>query len=178
MSNRRSKGDVAKAKIGKRYSWKPGARFSSKLDAQAVGTEIERIRRERGEHAGAEDVLQEAKADYSPLHDAFNWDDEAAAHEHRLETARSLLRSVHVVIITPQRKEFTARAFVSTPTPSTPGKHTYTSTEYAMGDPDLRAEVLKQALRELAALRRKYVELSELAEVFSALDDVLKTGTR
>jgi hypothetical protein len=176
--SQKKSGSVSKTKIGKKYSWKPGARFASKLDAQTVGVEIDRIRREHGEHAGADDVLAEAKDPSNPLHSAFNWDDEAAAHEHRLETARSLLRSVHVVIITPERKEITARAFVSTKSRTEPGKHTYTSTEYAMGDSELRAEVLKVALRELAALRRKYAELSELSEVFSALDHVLKTGTR
>lgn len=43
-----------------------------------------------------------------------------------------------------------------------------------MGDPELRAEVVRQALRELAAIKRKYAELTELADIFSAIDSTMK----
>jgi hypothetical protein len=55
-------------------------------------------------------------------------------------------------------------------------KYHYTSTEYAMKEPDLRAELLQNALLELASFRRKYADLSELSMVFVAIDKVRKTG--
>jgi len=157
---------------GKRYTWRQASRFTG-LDAQAVGEELERIRQSYGIHVTAEQIVEAASDPMSPLHDAFPWDDAQAANAHRLEVARLLLRSVRVVIITPERKEIVASAFVSTPREKPNSRH-YTTTEYAMGDPELRAHVLRQALQELAAFRRKYAELSELAIVFAAIDTARK----
>ena len=49
-------------------------------------------------------VLDDAKDPDSPLHDSFEWDDEKAAHAHRIEQARALITSVRVV----QRTDKTA----------------------------------------------------------------------
>jgi hypothetical protein len=158
------------------YNWKLGASIFHKFDAQAVGEEIETLRKKLGGSVDADAIVEAARDMSSAMHDAFPWDDEEAAKLHRLEVARRLLRSVTVVMITPERKEITVKAFLSTPTKGAPQKSTYTSTEYAMSDPELRSEVLKQALRELAALRRKYAELSELAVVFAAIDKIRKAA--
>jgi hypothetical protein len=53
---------------------------------------------------------------------------------------------IEVVIITPERKEVTNRVAVTRERPNQPGKHFYTTTEYDLSDPSLRAEVLKTAL--------------------------------
>jgi hypothetical protein len=46
-----------------------------------------------------------------------------------------------------------------------------------MSDEDLRPKVLQNALRELAAFKRKYMNLSELAQVIAVIDKTLrKTG--
>ena len=71
----------------KQFSWTDGARIS--IDPQAAGEEIERLKLE-----SAEALLTAAKPRASPLHEAFDWDDETAAREHRLSTARLLLRSL------------------------------------------------------------------------------------
>jgi hypothetical protein len=159
---------------GKRYTWRAGTRFK-KLDAQTVGEELERIRDSHGVHVTAEQIVEEAVDPMNPLHEAFPWDDAQAAHEHRLEVARLLLRSVRTVTVTiieGKREEREFQSFVSTP--NKPNTRHYTTTEYAMGDPELRAHVLRQALLELAAFRRKYAELSELAIVFAAIDKTRK----
>jgi|WetSurMetagenome_2_1015567.scaffolds.fasta_scaffold206546_1 hypothetical protein len=156
----------------RRYTWRAASRFT-KLDPQSVGEELERIRASHGVHVTAEQIVEAAGDPLNPLHEAFPWDDAQAAHEHRLEVARSLLRSVRIVIITPERKEIVVPLFVSTPRDQSNGRH-YTTTEYAMGDPELRAHVLRQAFSEFAALRRKYAELSELAIIFSAIDSTRK----
>lgn len=156
----------------RRYLWRNASRFTG-LDAQAIGEELDRVRQTYGVHVTAEQIVEAASDPANPLHDAFPWDDEKAAHEHRLSVARLLLRSVRVVIVTPERKEIEVGAFVSTPREKPNTRH-YTTMEYAMGDPELRAHVLKQALSELAAFRRKYAELSELAIVFAAIDKAKK----
>src|SRR5262245_50201737 len=125
---------VAKRTVGPRYRWRPASRFTA-LDAQAIGTELERLRQENGTHVAAEDVVEAAKSMASPLHDVFTWDDQEAAYQHRLHTARTLLRSVQVVIITPEQKELEVMAFVSTPN-ARPNSRSYTTVDFAMRDPE------------------------------------------
>lgn len=172
MARKKKQSRGAATGDSKRYTWRATSRFT-RLNVQIVGEELERIRLSHGVHVTAEQIVEAARDPANPLHEAFPWDDVQAAHEHRLEVARSLLRSVRVIIITPQRTEIEVGGFVSTPSKK-PGTRHYTTTEYAMGDPELRAHVLRQALLELAAFRRKYAELSELAIVFAAIDTARK----
>lgn len=44
----------------------------------------------------AEDVVAAAEDPASPLHQHFNWDDQAAANLHRQEQARALIRSFRI----------------------------------------------------------------------------------
>ncbi|MCP4103650.1 MAG: hypothetical protein GY750_19855 [Lentisphaerae bacterium] len=47
----------------------------------------------------------------------------------------------------------------------------FTTTEEILKDPDARAELLSNAIREALAFRRRYSQLSELANVIRAIDD-------
>lgn len=154
------------------YCWAPG--FTYKADPNAVGAEIERLLEEHHQQLGAADVVGAARSPLSPMHSIFEWDDTEAAKEYRLEQARRLLRHISVTIITPKGGEVTTRLTVTTETAGNPRKKHYTSTEYALSDPELRAEVLRTALMELTAFRRKYAELSELVHVFHAIDKTRK----
>jgi hypothetical protein len=44
------------------------------------------------------DIVDAARDPDSPLHSAFTWDDAEAAHQHRLDQARYLIRRIHVDI--------------------------------------------------------------------------------
>jgi hypothetical protein len=61
--------------------------------------ELERIRALHGGILQAEDVLEEARNPDSPLHPMFEWDDQVAAHQYRLEQARALIREVRVEVV-------------------------------------------------------------------------------
>lgn len=56
------------------------------------------IAERRGGILRAEDVVLEAADPNHPLHDEFEWDDARAGAAHRIEQARSLIRSVKVVV--------------------------------------------------------------------------------
>lgn len=58
---------------------------------------------ERDGRITPESVIVAAQNPKSPLHDRFEWDDSVAAHEHRLQQARGLIRSVMVQITTEER---------------------------------------------------------------------------
>lgn len=64
---------------------------------QEVGDELEWIRSSNQGQLHPEHVVKKAANLLSPIHQAFNWDDEKAAHEYRLWQARQLIRSVCIV---------------------------------------------------------------------------------
>jgi hypothetical protein len=65
----------------------------------------------------ADAVVAEATNEASPLHHLFEWDDAKAAHAHRLDQARILLRGIHVRIET-HRETYEVPAFCRNPSTS------------------------------------------------------------
>ncbi len=148
------------------YRWKPGAHVS--IDAQAAGEELERIRVHNNGRLDQGAVVREAEKKRSPLHKHFEWDDQKAAHEHRLEQARYLIRSLEIEIKQrPEREAKPIRAFVNVVREE---DQSYTSVSDAMSDPDLRSQVVETAWKELEAWRQRHAELIEFARVFTAID--------
>lgn len=84
------------------YQFRTG--FSiTKVDAQTVGDELERIRNAHDGKLRTEEVVQWAAEPDSPIHECFTWDNERAANSFRLVEARTLIKSV--VIIGDKRSE-------------------------------------------------------------------------
>lgn len=67
----------------------------------AIKQRLAELEREHGKLTASQ-VLNDAMQKNSPLHDQFEWDDSTAAHKHRLEQARTLIRSIRVVSTTTQ----------------------------------------------------------------------------
>jgi hypothetical protein len=66
---------------------------------------IERLAQiENTDRLSAEQVVIDATPAGSPLHDLFEWKDEVAAHLHRIDTARKIIRTVEVQITTTTRR--------------------------------------------------------------------------
>lgn len=136
-------------------------------DPQAVGSELERIRVRHNGRLEPDWVVHAAKQSSNPLHDLFEWNDNVAAQAYRVDQARSVIRSIEVVVEQAQQSK-PVRAFVSVVREN---DRSYTSVVDAMADPDLRKQVLRTALSELEAWRKRYAELVELAQVFAAIDE-------
>jgi hypothetical protein len=157
--------------------WKSGTNW--RVAADTAHQEIEKIRKKNHGNVTAGDVVAAAKSARSPLHPEFEWNDEAAANEHRLYTARTMLRSFVVVrddIKTdrPQRVYEVVRDVVKSE-PGTRTKHVYKTVDDIMKDSDYRAELLGRALRELISIRSRYRDLQELAVVLRAIDEVVES---
>lgn len=147
------------------YQWREGARQAA--EAQPVGEELERLRIRHNGRLEPEWVVHAAKRLENPLHPLFEWDDSVAAQNWRVDQARAVIRAVEVVI--EEAKEAKpVRAFVSIVREN---DRSYTSIADAMSDPELRGQVLRNALKELEAWRHRYAELVELATVFAAIDE-------
>lgn len=68
-----------------------------KLDPQKVGDELEALRVENNGELRKDAIVEAARLRTSPLHEAFTWDDEEAAHQYRLREAGHLVTSIVVV---------------------------------------------------------------------------------
>lgn len=154
-------------------------------DAQEVGERLQAIRRKR-QSLTPELVVRDAKNFRSPLHKYFEWDDAKAAAAHRLQQAGHLIRCVSVVFDGVEAREPRQISLAGVAVATTPpiavraflavlgedGERTYVGAQEAMENPHMRRQVLERAHSEMAAVGRKYRELTELSQVFLALDQV------
>lgn len=136
-------------------------------DANAVGQRLEKLRKDHGGELTPHQVLADARSERSPLHQYFTWDDSEAANQHRLEQARLLIRTVVAIYRDDKSAERHQRAYVHIR--SEPPK--YMETMDALSKPDTREIVLRSALGELRAWRKKYADLQELAAVVAVIDE-------
>ena len=153
------------------YKWRNGARV--KVDAGVAQAELERIRQLEGGDLDAEAVVNHSQDERAVLHQEFEWDDAAAAKAHREDKARHIMRCLVVVTEVEGKGEVEAPRYVCERRPAKMG--TYSTLEEVMKDPDRRAAMLDEALRNLMQWRAKYRHLQELALVFRAHDEVLET---
>lgn len=148
-----------------RWMWRDGSHV--RLDADKAGRELEDIRRTNAGRLTPETVVERARSANSALHEHFEWDDAKAAEAHRLGQAGELIRSIQIDVSHSNLETRPIRAFVNV---QQGGSQHYTSTVHAMGDAELRAQVLSRAWADLEAWRRRHAELVEFAKIFSMID--------
>lgn len=147
-----------------------GARISNK-DAKVVGPELEKIYK-TNQKLTAEIVLDEAKKRYSPLHAYFTWDNDEAAGQWRLHQARNLIRSIEIEVVDPKTgKGEVGRAFVNVIQKiDHEPERVYVEVGVALKNPDLREQVLENALNEIETWKERYSQFTELAKIFKAVE--------
>jgi len=150
------------------YKWRPGSRV--KGSAQTVGETLESIRNDNGGVLTPGAVVEAARPKKSPLHDQFEWNDADAAEQWRLAQARNLLRAV--VTVTGDKESPTITSAFVHLRDSDVSEQAYYSIHEAMGDPAKREQILREALRELQAFRKKYDGLEVLAGLFEQMDRI------
>lgn len=102
----------------------------------------------------------------------FEWNDGEAAHQWRLEQARTLIRYV-IKFIPVESKIIEYQAFVSLPSDRQNRQGGgYRLTHMVLSDAEHRRELLVGALRDLKVFREKYRMLTELAGVFAEIDKI------
>ncbi len=125
-------------------------------------------------------VVEAARDPDSALHERFEWDDSTAAEEYRRLQAAKLIREVTVVV--EHRPNRDVQVHTEAPLASH-GRLQHARAFHAIGgayrpldvvlaDAEYRRELKQAAYRELKAFRKKYALLSELADVFAAIDRV------
>lgn len=150
------------------YKWRQGG--SHTVDATATGQYFEGLEARDGA-IRAETVLDEARAEDALLHPVFEWDDGVAAEQYRLSQSRKLIGDLVRVTVCDSGEQQETRAFVNVV--AHPITAEYRSVTVAMSDDSMRGTVLANAYKELTAFKKKYSELSELGEVFKAIDKLI-----
>src|SRR5690606_12888800 len=99
------------------FEFAEGARFQAgeHPDANTVGQHLELLRGQSKGELTPEDIRDDARPDRSPLHSFCEWDDSAAAHQHRLQQARGLIRSVVAIYTREDAPAVKQRAYVHIP---------------------------------------------------------------
>lgn len=147
------------------YEWKR----SLPIKAQQAGERLETLERRHG-MITPKLVVDDARPEKSLLHPIFEWNDAEAAERYREHQAGQMLRNlVAVKVIPTQEEQSEVRAFVSITKDDSPG---YVSVTTAMSDNNMRQQLLETALSELQAIKKKYSQLEELAQVFAAIDQI------
>ncbi len=138
------------------YQFRKGSRFGG--DAAAVAAELERIRNERGA-LQSEIIVSEATPSDAPLHGYFPWDDAAAAHQHRLELARRLVRAIEIV----RDDRPPVSMYVHYVGQEAVSEGGYEPLAIIVTQPDRYLSALAEAQQDLAAAQRRVNELLEVA---------------
>ncbi len=116
----------------------------------------------------AAEVVEVARDPAHPLHGYFEWDDSAAATQWRLVQARNLIR--FIVEKRDEVDEQPMHIFTSLTSDRLIPLGGYRMTATIMADTELRNIMLQDARNELERTRRKYAILTELANVWQAID--------
>jgi hypothetical protein len=156
--------------MAKRFRWADGSRLDH-VDPQAAGEELERLLEAREGFINANAVVEAARSEESPLHGAFEWNDDKAAHEYRLTQARKVLRSIRVTIEVedPDETEIVVQRLILD---AGPEENRYVRVDIVAGDPALHQEALERATRLLKGIRDRHRELRELDHIWSLIDEL------
>lgn len=143
------------------YKWKiPGI---IPVDAQIAGLELTRIY-EKNNRLDPSEIVEESRSTSAPLHPCFEWDDQKAAEKYRESQASCIIRSI-VTIQEKSKHPQEIRAFVHV-------QNTYKPIHVVINSEEQMAELLRSALLELEAFRKKYNSIKELAPVFDAMKEI------
>lgn len=115
-------------------------------------------------------VVEFARNPETALHSKFEWDDAEAAESYRLWQARQII-SLELTIIQSGTKQIETRLFVSLSNDRKP-EGGYRLITDVLNDPDLRKQLVYEALQEFNKIKIKYGHLKELATVFRAVDEL------
>ena len=128
--------------------------------------ELEIIRGQNGGILRPADIVAYARDENTALHSRFEWDDDAAAVQYRLEQARRIVR--YTVTVLPNHNK-SVNAYVSLTSDRQNGD-SYRHISDVLVDPLARQHLIRQALDEATAWRKRHADLVELAEIFDAID--------
>lgn len=142
-----------------------------KTERQLIEAELEKIRVRNGGVLTPEAVVAAAKKPTSPLHRVFEWNDSEAAKAWRIEQARCLIRSVHVVTTTSTR-EFAVPKYVRDPR-AEHGEQGYTSLVEIRDELGVAAEALSYECVRAASVLERARDIADALGLSDRVDSLI-----
>lgn len=127
-------------------------------DADKVYSEIGNL-----ESITPQNILEKARNKKSELHKCFEWDDSKAAEQYRLSQARQIIR---LLVVSPVQEDITPIRIFQISSE----RNEYKENSFFVENQDEYRILLDRAKAELQAIKKRYSTLSELEEVFNAID--------
>lgn len=168
------------------FTYKYRGGYNSKVSAEIAGPVCQKLH--DAQILTPENLVNEARAETSPIHSAFEWNDSVAAEKYRCEQARLMIANIiwvesdiqterHVKLVSTENNNketeepnFTdERAFVSTGEQN----HRYVPIAVALTNEEWRANLLKAAKRDMNSFIMKYRRLTELANIIDDMNTFL-----
>jgi len=128
------------------------------VSPDAVASELDAIYRVNGE-VTPKLLVEAARAESSPMHTAFEWDDEKAGEQHRLWQARQIIRAV--VVVNDDTGAESPR-YVHVQTEKREGQ--YLPSDVVVASQDLFARALSELHGKVRALQAAISSLEEMAK--------------
>lgn len=148
-----------------KYIWKLGS-LAKEIDPNEAVTELERIENIYGAIT-PENILEASKSKRSLLHRLFNWNDESAANQYRLQQARTIINNIEIVIISDgQPRQMPVFEIITKD-----DKRIYKSIEeFTIDDAE---QVRRQAIREINIWKNKLEYFSQFAKATKKLNEAV-----
>lgn len=150
----------------KNYKWKIKS-LAKNVDPELATKEIERIETIYG-RITAETVLKAAENKKSPLHELFQWDDDKAAHNYRLQQARIFINNIEVVYVSDGEEKRIPAFEIIRKENSQSYKHIETLTV------DEIAQVRDNTINAISSLKAKLAVYRQFNKVVKQLDLALE----
>lgn len=113
-----------------------------------------------------ENVLEVAKNKDTELHKCFTWTDSEAAHKWRLREARQLIQLF--VVKTEKQEVYKPRIFQASSE-----RNVYQEATFFVQNKDEYLALINRAKAELIAIENRYKEITEMEEIFEAIDNFI-----
>lgn len=136
---------------------------------EAIRERLTEICKANGGVLTPEAVVEDAKSKASPLHGQFQWNVKQAAYQHWLDQARSLIRSVRVVLT---EDWIRAPAYVRDPHAERDVQGYVTTLSLRSDEDAARAVVVAEFSRAAAAIRRAR-EVAKALDLEEVMDELL-----
>lgn len=143
----------------------------SEAERQTIRDALHAIAQANGGRLTPELVIEAARQKGSPLHAHFEWDTKKAAHRWWIEQARTLIRSVHIVITRDDRVIETV-AYVRDPG-AADKEQGYVAVADIRHDADLARQALVYEFARAAAALRRARDLAEAFDMSGDIDDII-----
>lgn len=143
----------------KSYKWRDGTPYAT--DPELVGGVVEQIEARDGA-VTRESFLEASRAEDSPTHSMFEWDDAIAAEKFRLNEASKIIGALQIVYDDADGTERSVSGFINVKNEK---RAVFKNVVDALSDQESRELIIARLRREVESLIERNRNIEELADI-------------